>query len=258
MYSEEVELKNGLREHLATTTEALMDELMAMLRNESSTFQLAEGQLGMLENTIPAYDPNVNYISKVHEQSDVLEKVQSLYEDHSQDYLNMLKDVVHSKHIRSYKEYAAQQEALIRDSTMLRLQQKQKKKKRELKLSRKVKKMMEVQQEQMQPAPVPELARQQTSSESEVAMAAKSPEQPTRIVEERKLPDVIPLHAAAIALQDANYVSDDPHQLERQSESEQMIDESSSANKNQLLKPVADEEEVIYMNSSDENIKEED
>ena len=38
MYSEEVELKNGLREHLATTTEALMDELMAMLRNESSTF----------------------------------------------------------------------------------------------------------------------------------------------------------------------------------------------------------------------------
>lgn len=44
---------------------------------------------------MPAFDPSIDYIKKVGEQSDVLQKVQSLYEDHSTDYLNMLKDVVH-------------------------------------------------------------------------------------------------------------------------------------------------------------------
>ena len=44
---------------------------------------------------MPAYDPSIDYMKKIDEQSDVLQKVESLYEDHSADYLNMLKDVVH-------------------------------------------------------------------------------------------------------------------------------------------------------------------
>lgn len=62
-----------------------MEEIMAMLRNEQS-FPLEKAAKFMM----PKFDPSINYIQKVGEQSDVLEKVQSLYEDHSNDYLKML------------------------------------------------------------------------------------------------------------------------------------------------------------------------
>lgn len=99
--TEEATLKSGLREHLALTTDAILDEVMNMLRNETKQSLLMQGvgQPQPCANklmAVPTFDASVNYIQKVREQADVLEKVQSLYEDHSTDYLNMLKDVVHS------------------------------------------------------------------------------------------------------------------------------------------------------------------
>ena len=43
---------------------------------------------------VPVFDKSVDYSKRVSNQMNVLEKVQSLYEDHSVDYLSMLKDVM--------------------------------------------------------------------------------------------------------------------------------------------------------------------
>ena len=85
---------------MAYTTDALMEELMAMLKNEQSQSHDSQDKNNESSNhakqfKMPAYDPSIDYIKKIGEQSDVLQKVESLYEDHSADYLNMLKDVVH-------------------------------------------------------------------------------------------------------------------------------------------------------------------
>lgn len=74
---------------------------MAMLKNEQSqSHHDSQDKNNDSSNhakqfKMPAYDPSIDYMKKIGEQSDVLQKVESLYEDHSADYLNMLKDVVH-------------------------------------------------------------------------------------------------------------------------------------------------------------------
>jgi len=65
--TEEASLKNGLREHLACTTDVLLDEVMTMLRNESkySTMMQAGALLQPCSDklmAVPAFDEGVDYI----------------------------------------------------------------------------------------------------------------------------------------------------------------------------------------------------
>ena len=51
----------------------------------------------VIKFNVPVFDKSVDYVDKVREQMEVLQKVQSLHEDHAVDYLSMFKQVVRSQ-----------------------------------------------------------------------------------------------------------------------------------------------------------------
>lgn len=81
---------------------------------------------------VPVFDKSVDYVGRVREQTGLLHKVQGLHEDHSADYLYMLKELLRSQ--KRLKMTVAQNEECL----LLR--------KREEKLNHKeLKKLMELQ-----------------------------------------------------------------------------------------------------------------
>ena len=77
----------------------------------------------VIKFNVPVFDKSVDYVDKVREQMEVLQKVQSLHEDHAVDYLSMFKQVVRSQK-RLKTKIAQNEERLLQ-------------RKREEKLSRK-------------------------------------------------------------------------------------------------------------------------
>ena len=46
---------------------------------------------------VPVFDKSVDYVAKVKEQTQLLQSIQGLHEDHSVDFLSMMKEVLHSQ-----------------------------------------------------------------------------------------------------------------------------------------------------------------
>ena len=81
-----------------------MAQIMTVLNPESNNNENIVGDDSKLNQNptlikfnVPVFEKSVDYVEKVREQMDVLQKVQSLHEDHAVDYLSMFKQVVRSQ-----------------------------------------------------------------------------------------------------------------------------------------------------------------
>ena len=72
-----------------------MVQATTILKNESKN-QADLGESATVKFDVPVFDKSVDYVAKVKEQTMLLKKVQGLHEDHSVDFLSMLKEFLRS------------------------------------------------------------------------------------------------------------------------------------------------------------------
>ena len=73
---------------------------MAQLKADQEQSSSVKGESAKsvaTKSDVPVFDKSVDYIAKVREQTQMLEMVQALHEDHSVDYINLFKRVVRSQ-----------------------------------------------------------------------------------------------------------------------------------------------------------------
>ena len=77
-----------------------MLQATSVLKKESKNQQEQKDGVNDASTTkfdVPVFDKSVDYVTKVKEQSMLLKKMQSLHEDHSVDFLSMLKESVRAE-----------------------------------------------------------------------------------------------------------------------------------------------------------------
>ena len=73
-----------------------MQRAQAILRaDEQISKEDTDGKhLGISGSNVPVFDKSVDYLAKVQEQSALLREMQGLHEDHSVDFLSLLKELL--------------------------------------------------------------------------------------------------------------------------------------------------------------------
>lgn len=84
--------RKGLRQHLAETTDQLMNEVLATLKSERASGAAApETDATEASFNAPVFDKSIDYALKVQMHSNVLQQLDRLLEDHSEDHNSLLK-----------------------------------------------------------------------------------------------------------------------------------------------------------------------
>ena len=88
--------RKGLRQHLAEVTDSIMQQATSVLKKEHRSEAICAGTDTNSKqfDYVPVFDKSIDYFAKVREQSTLLKQMQGLHEDHSVDFLSMLKESV--------------------------------------------------------------------------------------------------------------------------------------------------------------------